>query len=104
MTRWASFGSKSISSPAKVLVTRHASAVRVWQTVSQPTQQEQPMIVPKTLRERERELQGLVGTPQGMAELARLESLYSETGEWQSSRSVITNILIYERAVGLIQV
>jgi hypothetical protein len=39
-----------------------------------------------------------------MAELARPESLYSDTGEWQSSRSDITNILIYERTAGLIQV
>jgi hypothetical protein len=62
------------------------------------------MVAPKTLPQRERELQDLMLSPQGLAELARLEGLYADLGEWRSSRSVITNIIIHERTVGLIHV
>jgi hypothetical protein len=61
------------------------------------------MVAPKTLPQRERELQDLMVTPQGQAELARLEGLYADAVEWRSSRSIITNIIIHERTAGLIR-
>lgn len=68
------------------------------------TNEEQAVVAPKTLPQRERELQDLMLTPQALAELARLEGLYADASEWGSSRSAITNILISERIAGLIQV
>jgi len=58
----------------------------------------------KTLREREKELQSLLATPAGRAELQQLESRYSEaSGRPKAGRaSLITYILVYERGHGLI--
>jgi hypothetical protein len=58
----------------------------------------------KTLAERERELQGLMATPEGRAELERLAGRYGEeTGRPRAARaSVITYIIVHERHKGLI--
>jgi hypothetical protein len=58
----------------------------------------------KTLREREKELQSLLATPAGRAELQQLESRYSAaSGRPRAGRgSLITYILVYERGHGLI--
>jgi hypothetical protein len=58
----------------------------------------------KTREEREKELQALLSTPEGRAELARLASDYqSEGGRARPGRtSVITYILVHERAQGRI--
>jgi hypothetical protein len=62
------------------------------------------MVAPKTLPQREQELHGFVRTPEGRAELSRLERVYGETVEWRASRSLITNIIICERTAGLFNV
>jgi hypothetical protein len=58
----------------------------------------------KTLREREKELQSLLATPPGRAELQDLASRYATAeGRFRSGRaSLITYILVYERERGLI--
>ena len=58
----------------------------------------------KTLREREQELQSLLATPAGRAELQELEARYSAaTGRPRPPRaSLITYLLVYERGRGLI--
>jgi hypothetical protein len=58
---------------------------------------------PKTREVREKELQALIATPEGRAELERLASRYEEAGRRRSMRSsVITYILVHEREKGLI--
>ena len=58
----------------------------------------------KTLPERERELQALLATQEGRAELQELESRYSAAGGTlrPGGASLITYILVYEREHGLI--
>jgi hypothetical protein len=58
----------------------------------------------KTLREREKELQALLATPAGRAELRELESRYAAaSGRVRPGRgSLITYLLVYERGQGLI--
>jgi hypothetical protein len=58
----------------------------------------------KTLPEREKELQSLLATPAGRAELRALESRYFAAGAAlrPASASLITYILVYERENGLI--
>jgi len=59
---------------------------------------------PKTLQQRQAELQALISTPQGRAELEALASNYVAAGgrmrPWGTS--VITYILVHERQKGLI--
>lgn len=59
---------------------------------------------PKTLQERERELQVLMTSPEGQRKLRELETSYSNaSGKTKPAKSsVITYILVYERAHGLI--
>jgi hypothetical protein len=65
---------------------------------------ERTMAKTKTRQEREQELQALMSTPEGRAELEALATRYQEGGS--SSRpqrtSVITYILVHERQKGLI--
>ena len=58
----------------------------------------------KTLPEREKELQLLLATPEGRAELEALAARYCKvTGRVRAEgRSVVTYILVYEREQGLI--
>jgi hypothetical protein len=58
----------------------------------------------KTLREREKELQALLATPPGRAELEELESRYAAVdGVRRPGRaSLITYLRVYEREHGLI--
>jgi hypothetical protein len=58
----------------------------------------------KTLAERQTELQALLATPAGKAELQNLESRYAEASgkPRPGKRSIITYILVYERDHGLI--
>jgi hypothetical protein len=59
---------------------------------------------PKTLQQRQAELQALLATPQGRAELEELASSYAAAGgrarPWGTS--VITYILVHERQQGLV--
>jgi hypothetical protein len=59
---------------------------------------------PKTLQQRQTELQALLATPQGRAELEDLASSYAAAGgrvrPWGTS--VVTYILVHERQRGLI--
>ena len=59
----------------------------------------------KTLDERQKQLQGLLATPAGRAELDGLAARYGKaSGRLQPPRSsVITYILVHERAQGLIR-
>ena len=59
---------------------------------------------PKTLQEREKELQVLLATSQGQAELEALAGRYHTAGsrDRPPRRSVITYILVHERERGLI--
>jgi hypothetical protein len=59
----------------------------------------------KTLRQREQELQSLLVTPAGQKELQHLDSQYqAKSGRLRAGKaSVITYILVHERAVGLIR-
>ena len=59
----------------------------------------------KDLRQRERDLQALLATPAGRRELQELECRYQgESGKLRPPRaSIITYILVHERAKGLIQ-
>jgi hypothetical protein len=62
------------------------------------------MTAVKSLREREQELQAQLLTPAGGAELERLADSYAEAGGGPRCRtSVITYILVYERARGMIR-
>jgi hypothetical protein len=58
----------------------------------------------KTLQQREKELQSLLGTPAGRKELEELVSRYREAGGRlnPAGRSAITYILVHERDRGLI--
>jgi hypothetical protein len=58
----------------------------------------------KTIAERQAELQALLATPAGKAELQELESRYEEASGRPrvGKRSIITYILVYERGQGLI--
>jgi len=58
----------------------------------------------KTLAERQTELQTLLATPAGQAELLDLESRYAEVSGKPRlrKRSIITYILVYEREYGFI--
>jgi len=58
----------------------------------------------KTMRQRELELQALLGTPAGRKELEKLESRYQEaSGRPKAGRSsTITYLLVHEREHGLI--
>ena len=58
----------------------------------------------KTLPERERELQALLATQAGRAELQELESRYSAAGGAlrPEGASLLTYLLVYEREHGLI--
>jgi hypothetical protein len=62
------------------------------------------MIAKKTLMERELELQALIATPSGRAEIQKLSLRYGEaSGRLRPERaSAITYILVYERQLGLI--
>jgi hypothetical protein len=59
----------------------------------------------KTLDDRQKELQGLLATPAGRTELEELADRYATaSGRIRPPRtSVITYILVHERARGLIQ-
>jgi hypothetical protein len=59
---------------------------------------------PKTLHQREKELQTLLGTAEGRAELQELASRYDSAGGRvrPEGTSVITYILVHERERGLI--
>lgn len=62
------------------------------------------MSAKKTLQDRERELQTLLATPTGRAEIQALaERYHAETGKVRAAKtSVITYILVHERQYGLI--
>ena len=62
------------------------------------------MMPKKSLREREQELQALMPTPEGLAQLQELASRYADKTGWVSARhgSLITSILVYERQIGLL--
>lgn len=62
------------------------------------------MSEPKKLREREKELQELLASPAGKVKLKELESKYLLlTGNRKPTRaSIITYIIVSERALGLI--
>jgi hypothetical protein len=62
------------------------------------------MSLKKTLQQREKELQALLATPGGQAELQELEARYTaRDSKLRSKRtSLITYILVYEREHGLI--
>jgi hypothetical protein len=64
-----------------------------------------PMTPTKTLRQREQELQSLLVTPAGQKDLQHLDSQYqAKSGRLRAGKaSVITYILVHERAVGLIR-
>jgi hypothetical protein len=59
----------------------------------------------KTLPEREKELQSLLATPRGRAELQELESRYAAAGGGRrpGRASIITYLLVFEREHGLIR-
>jgi hypothetical protein len=63
------------------------------------------MLAKKTLRLREKELQCLMGTPAGRAELSELGARYCAAGGpfKPEKSSIITYILVYERERGLIE-
>jgi hypothetical protein len=58
----------------------------------------------KSLREREKELQALLATPAGRAELRGLESRYAAAGGGvrPARASLVTYLLVYERGHGMI--
>jgi hypothetical protein len=59
----------------------------------------------KTLEQRQRELQALLSTPDGKAELEALASRYYAAGgrERAARTSVVTYILVHERERGMIE-
>lgn len=61
-------------------------------------------MAPKTLREREKELQTLFATAEGREQLRALETQYQAAGgRVRATRaSVITYLIVYERERGLI--
>lgn len=62
------------------------------------------MPTPKTLNEREKELQSLLTTPEGRAELRALAERYEAAGGrvLHASKSLVTYVLIHERQSGVI--
>ncbi len=62
------------------------------------------MSAAKTLRDREKEMQALLATPAGRAELEALAGRYGDDGGRARPvrTSVITYILVHERQMGLI--
>jgi hypothetical protein len=62
------------------------------------------MTHPKTLHEREKELQALLVTPEGPAELRSMAERYEAAGGrvLHASKSLVTYILIHERRSGAI--
>jgi hypothetical protein len=62
------------------------------------------MAQPKTLQQRQAELQALLATPGGREELEQLATRYAASGgpERPARASVITYILVYERERGVI--
>jgi hypothetical protein len=58
----------------------------------------------KTVRQREKDLQALLATPEGREELQELESSYrAASGTMKPGKtSIITYILVHERGRGLI--
>ena len=62
------------------------------------------MSLKKTLQQREKELQALLATPTGQAELHELEIRYTakDRNVRPPRTSVITYILVHERELGLI--
>ena len=62
------------------------------------------MVPKKTLPQREKELQSLLATPAGRAELQKLGDRYDAAAGTQrpGRASLITYILVYEREHGLI--
>jgi hypothetical protein len=62
------------------------------------------MALKKTLAQRQKELQALIITPSGRAEIEKLASRYfAASGKMRPERaSAITYILVYEREHGLI--
>jgi hypothetical protein len=58
---------------------------------------------PKTLQQREKELQSLLSTPEGRTQLEALVSRYSQGGRIRRPKgSIVTYILVHERQQGLI--
>lgn len=58
---------------------------------------------PKTLQQREKELQSLLSTPEGRTQLEALASRYYAGGRVRPAKaSVVTYILVHERQQGLI--
>ena len=59
----------------------------------------------KSLQERENELQSLLATAEGRAELLELAARYHAAGNrpWPTRTSVITYLLVHERELGLIK-
>jgi len=62
------------------------------------------MSATKTLREREKELQTLLATPEGRADLEELASHYHDAGGRlrPEGGSLVTYVIIHERERGLI--
>jgi hypothetical protein len=62
------------------------------------------MPTPKTLHEREKELQALLATREGQAELRALAQRYEAAGGrvLHASKSLVTYVLIHERGLGLV--
>jgi hypothetical protein len=62
------------------------------------------MKLPKSRQEREKELQDLLATPEGRRELEELSARYeAASGRPKPPRtSVVTYVLVYERAHGLV--
>jgi hypothetical protein len=58
----------------------------------------------KTLHEREKELQQLLATKDGRAELESLAALYCATSgkAWSEGTSIVTYLIVHERQKGLI--
>jgi hypothetical protein len=58
---------------------------------------------PKTLQQREKELQSLLSTPEGRTQLETLASRYAAGGRNRPAKaSIVTYILVHERQQGLI--
>jgi hypothetical protein len=58
---------------------------------------------PKTLQQREKELQSLLSTPEGRTQLEILAFRYSAGGRVRPAKaSIVTYILVHERQQGLI--
>lgn len=61
------------------------------------------MKLPKTLQQRQKELQTLLSTPEGRTQLETLASRYSAGSRIRPAKgSVVTYILVHERQQGLI--